>query len=441
MRGALRRAAVLFAVLLLAATSSSIDGSVAQAPASGTVALTGVRLIDGTGRAPVEQATLLVSNGRIEAAGSKDSIAIPPGATRIDLSGKTVIPGLVNAHAHVNADDAGGRPVREQLTAQLRLYADYGVTTVVVLGSGPADVKDAIALRDEQGRGEIGRARLYVAAPSIRAASSEDEARQAVNRNADMNVDIIKIHINGNANDMKPAVYGALIDQAHKRGLRVAAHLFYANDARGLLKAGVDVFAHSVRDADIDAEMLSELKRRNVGYIPTLTRDLSVFVYETTPAFFTDPFFLRHASDYAADMKRLSDPALQAKTRSDTQAQAIKKALQQASRNVKILIDAGAPIAMGTDSGAGDGRWQGYFEHVELELMVKAGLTPMQALVAATGGAARVMKLDGELGTLQPGKRADLVVLRANPLSDIRNTRQLDAVWIAGRPLSSFKPS
>jgi imidazolonepropionase-like amidohydrolase len=88
---------------------------------------------------------------------------------------------------------------------------------------------------------------------------------------------------------------------------------------------------------------------------------------------------------------------------------------------------------MGTDSGAGDGRWQGYFEHVELELMVKAGLTPMQALVAATGGAARVMKLDAQLGTLEPGKRADFVVLRGDPLSDIRNTRQLEAVWIAGR--------
>ena len=440
MRGALRLAAVPFVVMLLAETSS-IDGSLAQAPAGGTIALTGARLIDGTGRAPVEQATLLVTDGRIEAAGSKETVSIPPGATRVDLSGKTIIPGLVNAHAHVNADEASGRPVREQLTAQLRLYADYGVTTVVVLGSAAADVKDAVALRDEQGQGGIGRARLYVAAPSIRAASSEDEARQAVNRSADMHVDIIKIHINGNANDMTPAVYGALIDQAHKRGLRVAAHLFYANDARGLLNAGVDVLAHSVRDADIDAQMLAELKRRNVGYIPTLTRDLSVFVYETTPAFFSDPFFLRHASDYAADMKRLSDPALQARTRRDRQAQAIKKALEQASRNVKILTDAGASIAMGTDSGAGDGRWQGYFEHVELELMVKAGLTPMQALVAATGGAARVMKLDGELGTLQPGKRADLVVLRANPLSDIKNTRQLDAVWIAGRPLSSFRPS
>jgi imidazolonepropionase-like amidohydrolase len=91
---------------------------------------------------------------------------------------------------------------------------------------------------------------------------------------------------------------------------------------------------------------------------------------------------------------------------------------------------------MGTDTGAQLGRWQGFFEHTELELMVKAGLTPMQTLVAATGDAARVMKLDEQLGTLQPGKWADFIVLNANPLSDIRNTRQIDSVWIAGRRLA-----
>ena len=138
-------------------------------------------------------------------------------------------------------------------------------------------------------------------------------------------------------------------------------------------------------------------------------------------------------------MTRLVDPALQERTRNNKQAQSIKQALEQASRNVKILADAGAPIAMGTDSGAGDGRWQGYFEHVELELMVKAGLTPMQALVAATGGAARVMRLDAQLGTLQPGRWADLLVLSANPLADIRNTRQIDSVWIAGRRVTRPK--
>jgi imidazolonepropionase-like amidohydrolase len=174
------------------------------------------------------------------------------------------------------------------------------------------------------------------------------------------------------------------------------------------------------------------MKQRNVGYIPTLTRDLSVFVYESTPAFFTDPFFLRGKSLYGAQVTQLSDPGMQEKTRKNPETATIKKAIEQAYRNLKRLSDAGIPIAMGTDTGANlMGRWQGYFEHTELELMVKSGLTPMQALVAATGGAARVMKLD-DVGTLEAGKLADFVVLSANPLTDIRNTQKIDSVWIGG---------
>ena len=252
---------------------------------------------------------------------------------------------------------------------------------------------------------------------------------------ADAKVDLIKMHITGGPTDTPPAVYAALIDQAHKRGLRVAAHLYYLKDARGLLNAGVDVIAHSVRDQDVDAALIADIKRRNVGYIPTFTRDLAVFVYETTPAFFSDPFFVRRVEAYRREMTLLSDPTLQEKTRNNKDAQAIKQALQQGTRNLKLLSDAGVSIALGTDSGTNLGQWQGYFEHTELEMMVKAGLTPMQALVAATGGAARVMKLDQQLGTLQPGKWADLLVLQGNPLDDIRHTRQIDSVWVAGRKL------
>ncbi|PYS46058.1 MAG: amidohydrolase, partial [Acidobacteria bacterium] len=352
-------------------------------------------------------------------------------------SGKTIVPGLINAHGHLNADQST-RPIRDKLAGQLRVYADYGVTTVVVLGTGPDDLQDAVKLRDEQEHGTLDRARVYVAGPSLRDLKTEDEARTRVNRYADAKVDIIKIHVTGGPNDMTPAVYGALIDQAHKRGLRVAAHLYYLKDARGLLNAGVDVIAHSVRDQDVDRALIAEIKRRNVGYIPTLTRDLAVFVYETTPSFFKDPFFLRHIDAYRGEMTMLSDPALQEKTRNSEEARTIKQALQQGSRNLKVLADAGAPIALGTDTGTNLGQWQGYFEHVELEMMVKAGLTPMQALVAATGGAARVMKLDQHSGTVQPGKWADLLVLNANPLEDIRNTRKIDSVWIAGRRLTNL---
>lgn len=428
------RLATICLSTLLVMAGWRFQPSLAQVPAAGTIVLTGARLIDGTGRAPLDRATVVITNGRIAAVGTAAAVTPPAGAVRIDASGKTIVPGLINAHGHLNADQST-RPIRDKLAGQLRVYADYGVTTVVVLGTGPADLQDAIKLRDEQEHGTLDRARVYVAGPSLRDLKTADEARQSVDRYADAKVDIVKLHITGGPNDMTPAVYGALIDQAHKRGLRVAAHLYYLKDARGLLDAGVDVIAHSVRDQDVDAALMNDVKRRNVGYIPTLTRDLAVFVYESTPAFFSDPFFLRHVDAYRREMTSLSDPAQQEKTRTSKDAQSIKVALQQGTRNLKRLSDAGAAIALGTDSGTNLGQWQGYFEHTEIEMMVKAGLTPMQALVAATGGAARVMKLDRQLGTLEPGKWADLVVLKANPLDDIRHTRQIDAIWIGGRRL------
>ena len=407
----------------------------AQAPAGGVVALTGARLIDGTGRAPLEQATVLISNGRVEAVGAPSAVTVPAGATRVELAGKTIIPGMINAHGHLNADSSN-RPARDRILGQLKVYADYGVTTVVVLGTD--DIEAAVKLRDEQESGPLDRARVYAAATSLRDIKTAEEVRAKVDRYADLKVDLVKFHIPGGPNDMTPAVYGALIDEAHKRGLRTAAHLFYLRDAKGLLAAGVDVIAHSIRDQDVDAAVISAMKARNVGYIPTLTRDLAQFVYENRPAFFDEPFFNRHIDAYRKEMTQLIDPALQAKTKANKEAQAVKTALQQGSRNLKTLSDAGVTIALGTDSGTNLGQWQGYFEHTELEMMVKAGLTPMQALVAATSGAARTMKLDGKLGTLEKGKMGDLVVLNANPLTDIANTRKLDSVWISGRKLPNL---
>ena len=120
-----------------------------------------------------------------------------------------------------------------------------------------------------------------------------------MDRNADNKVDIIKFHILGTAQeDVTPEAYRAIIDQAHKRGLRTVAHIFYLKDAKGTVESGLDILGHSVRDQDVDAAFIAELKRRNVAYIPTLTRDVSVFVYESTPAFFKDPFFLRGITLY-----------------------------------------------------------------------------------------------------------------------------------------------
>ena len=442
--------------LTLAASLIAATGivSVTHAQQFGVVALTGARLFDGTGSAPIERATLILRNGRVEAAGAANAVSIPGGAERIDLTGKTIVPGFINAHGHIN-EGFEAASARDSLAAQLRQYASYGVTTVVVLGIVEENFEAALGLRAEQRAGRAldaalglraeqraGRAldvaRAYIAGPSIQNLATAAEARARVDTFADAGADVIKIHITGSPNDMTPAVYGALIDQAHTRGLDVSAHMYYLEDARGLVDAGVDVLAHSVRDQDVDASLINEIKRRNVGYTPTLTRDLARFVYESIPDFLSDPFFLQRSQPYAAEIEVVRDPARQEEMRTSEVRQADKIGLQRGERNLKILSDAGVLIGLGTDTGTNVGQWQGYFEHVEMAMMADAGMTPMQVLVAATGGAARVAGLDDELGTLQPGRWADLVVLNANPLEDIRATRQIDSVWIAGRRLADM---
>ena len=184
-----------------------------------------------------------------------------------------------------------------------------------------------------------------------------------------------------------------------------------------------------MRDRYVDDELIRLLKQRDVCLCPTLMREVSTFVYESEPAFFADPFFLRDADP--AVLAELREPKRQAELRASRSAQAYKTALAVAGRNLKRLVDAGVRIAMGTDTGP-PGRFQGYFEHLELGLMAQAGLTPRQVLLSATGDAARCMKVDGQVGAIRPGAWADLLVLARNPLDDVRNTRTLESVWIAG---------
>ena len=391
--------------------------STLAAAQSGSVkAFTGITLIDGTDKPPVANATLIVRGGRVVAAGPSSRVAVPANAERVVLTGKTVIPGLINAHGHVNAP------------GDLATYAAYGITTVFSLGGEPASV---FAARASQATSSLDRARVFVAGPVL-APKTPEEARAQVADVAAQKVDVVKIRVDDNLGTtakMSPEVYRAVIDEAHKRGLRVAVHLFYLADAKDVLSAGADFIAHSVRDLDVDADVVRALKARNVCVSPTLMREVSTFVYESTPDFFTDSLFLSHAN--REWMATVSEPGRQQAMRTSTAAQRYKIALEVASRNLKTLSDAGVPIAMGTDTGP-VGRFQGYFELMELELMVKAGLTPAHALRSAWRDAARCTKLDRDLGTLETGKWADFVVLDANPLSDIRNVRRISSVWIAG---------
>jgi imidazolonepropionase-like amidohydrolase len=384
-------------------------------------AFTGLTLIDATDRPPVANAVIVVRDGRIVAAGPASAVTIPAQAERIALDGRTVIPGLINTHGHVN-----------EVPRDLRTYAAYGVTTVFSLGGEP---QGAFEARRGQSTPALDRARVFVSGPVL-TPSTPDEARAQVAGVAAQQVDLVKIRVDDNLGTtpkMPPDVYRAVIDEAHRRGLRVAVHLFYLADARALLAAGADFIAHSVRDADVDDGFVAALRASGVCYSPTLMREVSTFVYESTPDFFADPQFLAHANPEW--VRTLQEPARQDAMRRSPAAQRYKAALEVASRNVKRLADAGVPIAMGTDTGP-TGRFQGWFELMELERMVKAGLTPRQAIIAATRDAARCLRVDRDLGTLEPGRWADFVALEASPLADISNVRRIASVWIAGNPVA-----
>ena len=401
-----------------------------------TTALVGARVIDGRGQV-LNDTVIVVRDGKIVAYGPADT-AVPAGAQRVELKGATVMPGLINAHGHITAangmrNDPNGY-TRENLVRQLKTYAQYGVTTVYSLGD---DQEAAFQLRNEQSSGPLDRARVFVSGPVINA-DTADAARAMTDKVAAMKPDVLKIRIDdnlGSARKMPEAAWRATIQRGGELKLPVATHIFYLADAKGALQAGASVIAHSVRDLPVDAEFVREMKARNACYTPTLMREVSTFVYGSTPPWVRDPFFLKGAGEAVA--AELSDPKRQAQVQESSgykQGLRYKEGLEVAKRNLKTLHDAGVRVAMGTDTGPA-GRWQGFFEHLELEMMVDSGLTPMRTIVAATGAAAQCHGKAGQIGTIEPGAAADFLVLSANPLDDIRNTRQIKSVWIAGRQL------
>jgi imidazolonepropionase-like amidohydrolase len=408
---------------------------VAQAPSGASVkAFSGARVIDGTDRPPIDNATIVVRDGKVVTVAPASRASVPANAERVSLDGKTVIPGIVNAHGHVGNTEGleQGHYSAANVTRDLKTYAAYGITTVFSLGD---DQAASIFARDSQRTPSLNRARLFVAGPVL-APKTVDEARRLVAEDEAMKVDIVKIRVDDNLGTtpkMAPEIYKAVIDEAHKRNLRVAVHLFYLDDAKAVLDAGADFIAHSVRDKDVDDDFIMMLKRRDICYCPTLMREVSTFVYESTPAWFADPLFQKHADMKAVEL--LKQPQRQEQMKNSRPAQRYKAGLEVANRNLKKLSDAGVKIAMGTDTGP-PARFQGYFELMELEMMAKAGLTPRQVLASATRDAARCMKLDREVGTLETNKWADFVVLDADPLADISNVKKISAVYVAGNSIA-----
>ncbi len=393
------------------------------------------RIVDGAGKV-VERATVVVRDGLIADVGPAASVRVPEGAVRVDARGKTLMPGIVNAHGHLSAafglKSGPEYYTRDHLVRQLRAYATYGVTTVFSLGD---DRADAFALRAEQATAPPGRARVFVAGQSISADTAE-AASAETDRVIALKPDLIKIRVDDNlgaSKKMPEAAWRAVLARAQASGLKLAAHLFYLSDAKALAEAGTPFIAHSVRDLPVDDAFLKAMKANDACYCPTLMREVSTFVYDRTPPWADDPFFRR---GYGADVSaELRDPARHARIKASpawAQGQKYMAGLEVAKGNLKRVSDAGIRIAMGTDTGPA-GRFQGFFEHLELEMMVASGLTPMQAIVSATGNAAACWGKQGALGTIAKGAAADLLVLNANPLDSIVNTRAIDAIYIGGQ--------
>jgi imidazolonepropionase-like amidohydrolase len=396
---------------------------------TGYTAFTGATLIDGSGAAPKQNAVLLIHHGRIIAIGTKENLTLPAGTEMKDVAGKFIIPGFINAHGHVG-DVKGieaGHYSKQNIIDNLSTYARYGVTAVVSLGG---DRREAESLRAVIDTAATGHARLYIAGEVI-SGNTPGEAMKVIDSNAKMGVDLMKIRVDDNLGTtpkMKEEVYRAVIRHSHELGYKIATHMYYLDDAKKLLDAGSDMMAHSVRDKPVDTAFIRSLKEKKVCYCPTLTRELSTFVYADTAGFFSDEFFRREYD--SATIAPLEDPANMTKVKNSKAARTYKQQLSIAMANLKKLSDNGVTIVMGTDTGL-PGRFMGYFEHVEMQMMAEAGMTPEQIIVSATKNAAVSMGLK-DIGLLAPGYHADFVILNDNPLTDIRNTRKITSVFIGG---------
>jgi imidazolonepropionase-like amidohydrolase len=403
-------------------------------------------LIDGSGRPPMGSYSMIIDHGRVRWVGPVGQLKAPGSAEVVDLAGKYVMPGIINLHGHigntVDLKQDASFFTRENIEKNLNTYASYGVTTVLSMGT---DQDLIFKIRDEQRAGRPSSTRVYTAGQGMvfkggygglagvnSGIATVSEVEPAVAAQAAKKVDIIKLWMDDHLGTQKKMPYDigkAIIDSAHRHHLSVAAHIFYLQDAKQLVEYGVNGLAHSVRDKLVDPAMVDSMKKHAVWQMaPTLSREASMFIYGQPPPFADMAFFRRGVP--ANVVNTLKSPAYQKTIRSDPEFDRYRGFFETAKRNLKTLADAGVKYGFGTDTGP-PGRFPGYFEHWEMELMVEAGLTPMQVITAATRNSAEFLGAK-DLGTLEPTKWADLVVLERNPLDDIKNTRTISAVYIAG---------
>jgi imidazolonepropionase-like amidohydrolase len=444
----IRKTAVLSAVLAVVMTQPARPVRT-QSQSSKVVLYEGARLIPGDGSPPIQSAALLVENGTITKVGAKGSISAPREAARVDLTGKTIMPPLIDAHGHPGFQRgltySAENFTRETLIEDLNRALYFGVAAVQSQGIEKGEV--TYQVRADQDAGRLGGARLLIAGRGIGApnagpgaaayagiayeVTTEEQARQAVQELAAKKVNLIKIWVddrNGRAPRLAPNLYRAIIDEGHRHRLRVNAHVFYHTDAVDLVNAGIDGFAHLVRDKEMDDALIAAIVRRNVYVMPNLSPEWNT--YAELPHWLQDgdPLMtLLQASVAPSVIERMRrayenrNPAALERTRA-------QYAILQ--RSLAKLAKANAKIILGSDTGLEDHLF-GMSEQHELESMAKAGMTPMQAIVSATGRAAEYLKLD-KMGVLTAGRDADFLVLDANPLDDITNTQRISRIYVKG---------